>query len=85
MVITCLIAEPRRTPSFMSVARSAGVTFDAFGELVPENPVLGLEVLDHLDEFFLRRLGDEQQERMDEPLHGGTMRKSFVGLEVAYL
>ena len=67
--MTCLMADPSRTPSLRSLARSAGVTFDPFGELIPQNPVLGLEVLDHLDELFLRGPGYKQQEGVDEPLH----------------
>ena len=59
--------------------------FDPFGQLVAKHPVLGLQILDHLDEFFLGGPGQEQQEGMDEPLHVGTMRKSLVDLEVACL
>jgi len=62
----------------------SGCDFYPLGELVAENPVLGLEVLDHLDEFFLGGPDQEEQEGMDEPLHVGTMRKSLSELEVAY-
>jgi len=56
---------------------------DPFGKLISKNPVLGLQILDHLDELFFRGTSEEQQERVDESLHGSTMRKSFVDLEVA--
>ena len=57
---------------------------DPFGELIPQDPVLSLEVLDHLDEFFLRGPGDKQQEGMDEPLLV-SMRNSLADMKVAYL
>jgi hypothetical protein len=56
---------------------------DPFGQLAPEDPVLGLEILDRLDEFFLGGASQEQEEGMDEPLHGNRLRKSLRERKVA--
>jgi hypothetical protein len=57
---------------------------DSSRALIAQNPVLGLEVLDGLHQLFFRRLGQEQQQGVNESLHGSTMRKFFADLEGAY-
>ena len=56
--------------------------FDPFGQSAAKHAVLGLEILDHLDEFLLRRTRQEQQEGVYKPLHVGTIRKSLVEMEM---
>ena len=57
---------------------------DPLGKLFAKDPVLGLEVLDHLNQLILGGASQKQQQRVDESLHGSKMRKSLVELEVAY-
>jgi hypothetical protein len=56
--------------------------FNPLWQPFPQNLILGLQVLDHLHQFFFRGPGQEHQQWMDESLHGVTMRKSLVELEV---
>jgi hypothetical protein len=56
---------------------------DPLGELAPQNPVLGLEVLDRLDQIFLGRPGNQHQEGVDQLSHLGRIRKSVGTLEMA--
>jgi hypothetical protein len=56
-----------------------------FGEFGAKDTIFGLKILDDLDKFVLRGACQEHQEGVDKPLHVGTMRKSLVELEVAYL
>ena len=52
MVITCLDGRTEPHAELDELGPFRRSDLDPFGELVPKNPVLGLEVLDHLDEFF---------------------------------
>ena len=57
--------------------------FNPFGKFVAEHPILSFEIFDNLDELFIGCPGQEQQERVDESLHGSEMRNSLVELEVS--
>ena len=87
MVMSSLMADPRRTPSFMSLARSAGVTLIRLGslrEFAPHNAILGLEVFDVPDEFLLGRAGDQQQQRVQQPCHGSRFRNVLIGQKMTW-
>jgi hypothetical protein len=54
-------------------------------QLAPQDPVVGLQVLDRLDQVFLGRPGNQHQEGVDQARPAGTICKSLVELEVACL
>ena len=73
MVITSLMAEPSRTPSLMSLARSAGVTSIRLGSLFRRIRFSAFRYSTIWTSSFSVAWAKKQQEGMHESLHVGRM------------